>query len=303
LRSIDTNRSFFHNYVVVIDESQPDVQQTGLSDNSSSPDSRFTRSHLESLSTDELIKLADTSGLDIPAGLERIFIIEELLELTHGGEFMPQDDLENRPDFIEAATLPKQYNISFIEALIRDPLWAFVFWEVKSHDREIHEKAPDFGGYCLRVIPLFEDAEPRVRILPVNLEHSFTVPVGVNDTAWYLGFPPAERVSLAESRRYVVRLCALRGEQEMVLSVSRPFVLPRLPETVNRKTGAPKENAYQNPLACLSGAGDFSVIRSTNRQSRPVGNPAPGSIDCLPVDQRPLDRRSGQQPVNQGLDA
>jgi hypothetical protein len=36
---------------------------------------QLSRQLLESLSTGELIKLADDCGIDIPPGLERIFII------------------------------------------------------------------------------------------------------------------------------------------------------------------------------------------------------------------------------------
>jgi hypothetical protein len=244
-------------------------------------DPRLTRPYLESLCTDELVKLADSFGIDIPSGLERIFIIEELLDLAFGDELVPEDDLANRPDFIEAAVLPKQYNISYIEVMIRDPLWAFVFWEVKGHDRERHEKAPDFAGYCLRVIPLTISAGAASgghrrassgKAAALDRDNSFTVPVGVNDTAWYLGFPPAEG-------RYIVELCALREETETALTVSRPFKMPRLLEPPARCL--PDENlpediqeVYQNPLACLSGARDFAVIRSADRRSRSKENGA-----------------------------
>jgi hypothetical protein len=168
-------------------------------------------------------------------------------------------------DFQETVALPRQYNISYIDVLIRDPLWAFVFWEIKGHDREIHEKAPDFGGYCLRVIPLAETGSGRIS--RAERENSFTVPVGAEDTAWYLGFPPAEG-------KYQVELCVLREDEELIISVSRPFKLPRLLEPPSRKAPVPGDiqEVYHNPLACLSGAKDFPVIRSADRLSRVKGN-------------------------------
>ncbi|MDR1318898.1 MAG: DUF4912 domain-containing protein [Treponema sp.] len=239
-------------------------------------DPGLTRPYLESLSTDELVKLADRFGVDIPFGLERIFIIEELLDLALGDEFESrEDEEENIPhaDFLEAASLPRQYYISFIEVLIRDPLWAFVFWEIKGHDKEIHERAGDFGGYFLQVVPVNGKA-------PANEEDSFTVPVGIDDTAWYLGFPPAEG-------SYQVGLCALHGDEKNVLTVSRPFRLPRLLESPVRHSlsgpAAPEsfrtaaagmrdiQPVYRNPLACLSGAKDFAIIRSADRVSRVKG--------------------------------
>ncbi|MDR2133820.1 MAG: DUF4912 domain-containing protein [Treponema sp.] len=228
-------------------------------------DPGLTRPYLESLSSDELVKLADSYGVDIPFGLERIFIIEELLDLALGDDFESGEEEESilHADFLEASALPRQYNISFIEVLIRDPLWAFVFWEIKGHDKELHEKAGDFGGYCLRIIPHGNRTAG---------ENSFTVPVGVNDTAWYLGFPPMEG-------SYQVGLCAVHGEGKDVLTISRPFRLPSLLESPARcaSSGPAQGNArgmqqvYRNPLACLSGAKDFLVIRSADRVSRVKG--------------------------------
>jgi hypothetical protein len=237
-------------------------------------DPGLTRPYLESLSTDELVKLADSFGVDIPFGLERIFIIEELLDLALGDDFESRDDGEEAvpyADFLETASLPRQYYISFIEVLIRDPLWAFVFWEIKGHDKEIHEKAGDFGGYCLQVVPINGKT-------PAGGEDSFTVPVGVDDTAWYLGFPPVEG-------SYQVGLCAVHGEEKNVLTVSRPFRLPRLlepplryplsgstaPESSRAAVTGDIQQVYRNPLACLSGAKDFAVIRSPDRVSRVKG--------------------------------
>jgi hypothetical protein len=227
-------------------------------------DFSLTRVYLDSLSTNELAALADRYGIDIPPGLERVFIIEELLEIALGDDYEMEKHDAAPPvstDFLESAVLPKQYNITFLEVLIRDPLWAFVFWEIKNHDKERYERSPDFGGYHLKVIPLDREAAgPK--------EDSFTVPVGMNDTAWYLGFPPAEG-------RYRVDLCVLRGNDEVVLAVSRLFMLPRLlnmPLKSGEQNPGNMEKVYLNPLAGLSGAGEFPVIRNADRLSRTMRN-------------------------------
>jgi hypothetical protein len=220
-------------------------------------DSRLTRPYLETLSSDELVRLADRHGIDIPFDLERTFIIAELLDLAREDAAEPADPADPKDPkepvcagFTEAAVLPSQYNISFIEVMIRDPLWAFVFWEIKSHDRNVYEQAADFEGYCLRAIPIA--AAP---------EHIFTVPVGVNDSAWYLGFPAEE-----SRRSYRIELCVLREAETTALAVSRPFSLPALFEPSGGSEGL--QAAYSNPLALLSGVHDFSLVRSVNRRSR-----------------------------------
>ena len=214
----------------------------------------ITRSWLESLSTPELIKMADNYGIDIPPGLERIFIIEELLECANAEIPKTEDEIKINPSYHETALLPKQYNISFIEVIIRDPLWAFVFWEIKSHDRELHEGTDDFGGYCLRIITL--DAAQRG-----SKENSFTVSLGIEDRARYIGF--AEQ-SLQDSNSYVILLNAIRGEKEIQIASSAPFNMPGI------KTNGIISNLSQNPLICLSGLQNISIIRNIDRDSRKI---------------------------------
>ncbi|MDR2186146.1 MAG: DUF4912 domain-containing protein [Treponema sp.] len=205
---------------------------------------------MESLTTGELIKLADTLGLDIPPGLERIFIIEELLDFSSEQNAEEEDPplILTEIGFLESVPLPKQYNITFIEVMLRDPLWAFVFWEVKAHDREYYEGHPGFAGYQIRVSPL---GLPRHEAEAA----SFAVSVGNEDTAWYLGFPPDH------SGLFKVDLCALRGGTVLVLASSASFKLPKL-------LRSPAEAYGENPLIRLSGAEDFQVLRSADRLSR-----------------------------------
>jgi hypothetical protein len=228
----------------------------------------LTRLYLESLSNSELLLMADRFGLDIPLGLKRIFVIEELLEVAFGNEEEADNDDEVQSDFLEAAALPGQYNITFINILIRDPLWAFVFWEIKNHDRGFYENLPDFTGYCLRVISVGEkkvspfaggaEAENKA-----GSENTFTVPVGPDDNSWYLGFPPEEGC-------YQVELCAQRSFQFMPLAVSKPFRMPLLIEPAGKNTfstGNFREFA-ESPLARLSGLNEFPVMRNEERQLR-----------------------------------
>ncbi|MDR1325480.1 MAG: DUF4912 domain-containing protein [Treponema sp.] len=209
------------------------------------------RPYLESLTTQELVQLADSFGIDIPPELDRIFIIEELMESAEEEEaaeapanteaLSHKKLLEKR--ITEPVPLPRQYNITFIEVMLRDPLWAFTFWEVKSDDKETYEKADDFSGYQLKVSEYHNSQEP------------FTIPVGTKDDAWYIGFP-------LEGGCFKIELCALCSDEEIVLATSRPFTMPRL---LN-----PLEDVvlYKNPLIHLSGIEDFTILRNNDRESR-----------------------------------
>jgi len=228
----------------------------------------LTIPYLESLSTGELIALAVNNGLDIPPGLERGFIIEELFYLDHDTESarheINQIDIHHN-DFKTFAMLPKQYHISFVEVLIRDPLWAFVFWEIKAHDRHHCESAADFSGYCLRVTPIREDVLKEEghgfeKTLQADEAASFFVSISIDDYARYLGFPPDS------GRCFKVALCMQDFENCTVLAESRPFSLPRLIEPTSNEL---IQTVYQNPLAVLSGVDRFSLVRSEDRLLRP----------------------------------
>jgi hypothetical protein len=198
------------------------------------------RAYLEHLTTQELIKLADHSGIDIPPELDRLFIIRELLDNQFDDD--RSDPLEESPD-LTTASLPKQYHISFLEVLPRDPQWAYVFWEIKAQDREQYEKSAQFEGYELRILEL--------KLGTSSL--SFSVSVGLEDNSWYLGFPPG-------GGSFRVELW-VKGPN-LTLTRSRPFELPRF-------INAPGNEALlaREPVR-LSGAEDFAVLRIADRISR-----------------------------------
>jgi hypothetical protein len=231
-----------------------------------------TRAYLNSLTTSDLIKMADNFGVDMPQDLDRIFIIEELLEIATADV----DSSENSQEmdfqdlvFMESVPLPKQYNITFIEAMVRDPLWAFVFWEIKAIDKELYEKAPDFNGYYLKVFPLVKSTE-KTKNSSQEIEEEFTVSVTPNDTAWYLSFLPVEAdgISRLNQSEYNVELCVSLEGNETVLAVSNPIKLPDLPPGVGKQASG---GASESPLIRLSGYGDFNMLRRNERNPRIKG--------------------------------
>jgi hypothetical protein len=229
-------------------------------------DYHISRSHLEGLTTGELAVLAEGQGIDIPPGLERSFIIEEILEafsddlfdaFTNDGSEEQIPALEEK-HFLEPVPLPRQYNITYIDVIIRDPLWVYAFWEIKNSDRETREKNAGFQGYYLKVSPLGKCGD----------EESFTVSVGISDFAWYLGFSPESITggrgkTNAGNCRFRVELYAHIGEIQELLAVSRSFNMPSL-------LGAPETFGEQNQLRRLSGIEELPILRSGERTPRPV---------------------------------
>jgi hypothetical protein len=225
-------------------------------------DYHISRSYLEGLTTGELTALAEGRGIDILPGLERGFIIEEILEAFFdtfmNDDFGEQTAALEEKHFLEPVPLPKQYNITYIDIIIRDPLWVYAFWEIKSSDREMLEGNAGFQGYYLEVSPLGKCGDGE----------SFTVSVGTSDFAWYLGFSP-ESITGGRGKtntgncRFRVELYARLGETQELLAVSRSFSMPSL-------LGAPEIFREQNQLRRLSGIEELPILRSGERTPRPV---------------------------------
>ena len=227
-------------------------------------ESPITRAYLESLTTSDLITMADNLGVDIPSDLDRVFIIGEILEISSIDE-ETVNSAENglvETDLVESVPLPKHYSITFIEMIIRDPLWAFVFWEIKSQDKEQIEKSQDFEGYYLKVSPYMADKTENSDNSSMSDIKDFRIQVKPDDTAWYLGLSPAmfSGISQNEHNRFKVELCAEIKGEETVLAASSPVKLPVLSQMAGEQE--------INPLISLSGYADFHIIRNNERQHR-----------------------------------
>jgi hypothetical protein len=244
------------------------------------------KNYLESATTRELTKIADQAGIDIPADLDRIFIIRELLDMAldekvleesltdvpgYSAEIgqpenanqnysmdIPQDFKKSSPvSFgdshleLKTASLPQQYHITYLDVLPRDPQWVYVFWEIKPQDRERCEIDPRFEGYALNALENNKQGICPEECSDKDFKLAFTVPVGKEDNSWYLGISGSGvfRVSLW-----------VRGLNTSLV-VSRPFVLPKF-------LNSPGNEKYlTQPLIQLSGVSDYPVLRSAERAS------------------------------------
>jgi hypothetical protein len=215
---------------------------------------RNIKTHLETLTTNELIKMADAMGIFIPLDLERSFIIQELLEA--GVELNteePQRVSEDSSDAIqtfEFAPLPKQYNVNYLEVLLRDPLWAFVYWEINSLSRKTYESFSDFKGFILHVEPLPFKGEK-------SLIEPFSISVGSTDTFWGIYIQP-------EMKLFQVKLCAKRGERKEMIVSSREINVPQPLDPGNEKV----RNCSKYPMLGLSGIEEFEIIHNIDKTPR-----------------------------------
>ena len=89
---------------------------------------KFTKSYLQTLSTDNLFELADKYDLFLSADLARHLLIGELLELDDD-RLNGEGTAETNADDVAQGDVPDSYNMTQIRAVLKDPLWFFVFWE------------------------------------------------------------------------------------------------------------------------------------------------------------------------------
>jgi hypothetical protein len=191
---------------------------------------RVTSEKLDSLSLEELYAVSDRMGLDLPPGLERVFVIEEILDA------MAEDSLDRRAardqavhvdekkfsglpyDGMDAAhpdapLLGTRYNETMIRVLVRDPAWAFAYWDLSETERAILGGAEAPSGLFLRVAEIFPDGDDAKR-------EYFDIPVADEDQQWYINVP-------RPGIRFRIDLCARPAGKFRILARSNEIESPR----------------------------------------------------------------------------
>lgn len=99
----------------------------------------INRSYLETLSFDDLTKLADDYGIEVPQDLDRRFLIGELLEYTQEFENKVEDMVisSEEEEVLSYDVFPKTYNETQISCVLRNPIWTYVFWNISEIDLQI----------------------------------------------------------------------------------------------------------------------------------------------------------------------
>lgn len=147
----------------------------------------LTRQSLESASNAVLISLADDYGIDIPLNLDRVLIIGELLEAYSEQEEENQED-EIYEDNTESKenSLPFTYNETHIAVMLRDPAWAFVYWDIREQELRDLQNSSNFTSLSLRVN--FYDS-----ISSTESSENFDVKISLYDRQQYILIPSGKR--------------------------------------------------------------------------------------------------------------
>lgn len=181
---------------------------------------------LSLLSDAELQLIAEHMGIYIPDGLDRQFIIEEIIMaieddkrervFSHDGTGHVEEKKLSGGNSLpslgrEPSSLPDRYNETMICALPRDPAWIYAYWDIS-------ESARSRMGESFFDIHLFL----RVLELGAEMEHKrdfFDIGVTFDDWKWYINVP-------TPGARYRVDLCMKTTDRIKVLARSNEIFLP-----------------------------------------------------------------------------
>lgn len=109
--------------------------------------------------------------------------------------------------------LPKSYNNTCVDAILRNPAWLFVFWDIKESDSSSLKSDPAFTDLFLHVsFPKSEDDKAP--------EYSFDVNIDFENNEQYVLIPSGNRyvkIDLAAS---------FNGKKTDVLASSRYIEIP-----------------------------------------------------------------------------
>ncbi|HUX42348.1 MAG TPA: DUF4912 domain-containing protein [Rectinemataceae bacterium] len=214
----------------------------------------MTSENFESLSDQDLQAIADRMGLGLPPDLDRIFVVEEIVEAL-AEDRLERDRGTEAPLYVEDAKywcsdeggarsqenpprLETRYNETIIKALVRDPSWAFALWDISETDRGAIEAASEESKLFLRV----SETDDRDGGRPPF----FDIPITVDDSQWYINLPRPEA-------RYRIDLAFRSDGKVRALARSLDFVVPR------QYIGEISPSAPDRRLLELSGLSELSI--------------------------------------------
>lgn len=200
----------------------------------------LSRNTLETLTSSQLIDLADEYGIDIPDNLNRQFIIEELIEVAK-----ERDENSNYKETIKvsddavntiATELPESYNETKIDVMLRNPVSLFVYWDFS----EVQLKQLKSNKISIYLqISFFDSMEAE------KPEDTFEIQINIEDREQYILIPGGKkfvRVDLMQNTT---------SSMDAVLAVSSRLSIPQgAEEFMNFHPG---ENLKIKPILELSG--------------------------------------------------
>jgi len=217
----------------------------------------MTKERLQALSLEALQELANRSSISFDLNANRNTLIDQILEAQEEEraeressnnapmrvkekkfELFKDEDMASLDD--EEFSLPAGYNETRIVLLLRDPLWAFAYWDLHQSDLETSINTPQ-SRLILRIYQRDGNKSGGKKG-----GQPFEIPVKNADRSWYINLP-------APGKQYFLDLIAKQGKDEKALCTSNVIESP----IISLKSS---EDSFYNILAVsgLSDANDFA---------------------------------------------
>ena len=209
---------------------------------------KLSRSYLETLSSADLVTLADDYDIDVPDDLNRRFLIGELLDVAREAELEVHEDFDIVSDDALPVTnkLPETYNETQINIQLCNLAWAFVFWDIKESDLR---RLKDNESSLLLRVSFFEDEAASV------LDETFDVQASFSDGAQYVLLRPGKKYMRVDL------VAVIGGKGEDVLAKSRKVKFPGGPEFL---TALPGREIHTTQLQDLSSLRELLKLQYEN---------------------------------------
>lgn len=166
----------------------------------------MTRERLTALSRETLIALARREGLQIDDSFDfessdREEIIDQIMDALEedrserisgnnsamqakGRKYDIFLDEEIVSQETEEYLIPERYNETRIVLLLRDPLWAYAYWDIQDASLEALQEEPYYEGIFLRVYEFSSAVPSKDHVIDY-----FDIPVREEDDSWYISLP------------------------------------------------------------------------------------------------------------------
>ena len=171
----------------------------------------LSRAGLEAMSFSELMEIADSLGIDVPDNFKRNALIGEILELANEDRIDEDDTdfiLDDDNSVESADMLPRPYNLTEVKVVLRNPAWAFVYWNISDLDSASLDNA--FISQLLLRISSFsnkDDAKP---------DDFFDLKIKKADNGQYVLLPAGVKFLRADLIFDIDGIIAILASSEMI---------------------------------------------------------------------------------------
>ena len=176
--------------------------------------------------------MADDFGVEVPANVTRDELEEIVEEAAEEWEQERRREashsvrMEETKYDIQASgevggraadevELPETYNETRVVLMLRDPSWAFAYWDLRGADRLEFQRLESFDGLMLRVYSMESPDTPLDQA-----RQRFDIPITLLDSRWYINLPDQETL-------YRLSLVASVDGEERELARSNVIAVPR----------------------------------------------------------------------------